>query len=282
MSPIIHYKSRYYTGPALKISAGVQVSEVYNYLQEQNCTAIGGECPSVGLAGGYIFAGGHSPASSLYGLAADGIVEASGIFANGSAFTASPSQNHDLYWFLSGSGAGGYFQIWPLFAPLKSESETLDLLKPFVAHVDRLKKTHPSLAYNLTTSTHPTFNTAYKALFPPIPSGTLQWSSRLIPKTVVESHKSALSSTFRSIFDAGATMVEAVMTPSFKASKPLGPKSVLPAWRTNVIDFVAGKPYNDSAPFEQMKADRQFITENWTSAFPEIGACGAGRRGILE
>ncbi|KAL8772470.1 MAG: hypothetical protein Q9209_002422 [Squamulea sp. 1 TL-2023] len=90
------------TGFALEVSAGVQVSEVYDYLEKQEYTAIGGECPSVGIARGYISAGGHSPSSSLYGLAADGISELKGIFANGSKSTASPSKNHDIHWFLSG------------------------------------------------------------------------------------------------------------------------------------------------------------------------------------
>ncbi|KAL8696452.1 MAG: hypothetical protein Q9224_002787 [Gallowayella concinna] len=340
ISPVIQYKSNHYNGPALKVSAGVQVSEVYNYLEKQKYTAVGGECPSVGIAGGYIFAGGHSPGSSLYGLAADGILEMSGIFANGSHFTASPIHNQDLYWFLSGSGAGGtvaymssvtfrifkdfpvsgaiftmpyagiltedefwplidtwhsitpditaagaytyafyqqgYFQIWPLFLPLKSESEALDLLKPFISHVDRLKKTHPELNYNLTTSTYPTFNTAYKALFPPLASGTLQWSSRLIPKTVIQNYSSDLSKTFRSLFNDGANIVEAIMNPSLAASNPIAPNSVLPAWRTSIIDAVVGKPYNESAPFEQMRADRKFITENWTPALEKLAPVERG------
>ncbi|KAL8946614.1 MAG: hypothetical protein Q9222_007017, partial [Ikaeria aurantiellina] len=307
MSPVIQYNSTYYNGPALRVSAGVQVSEVYDYLEKQGYTAIGGECPSVGIAGGYIFAGGHSPSSSLLGLAADGILETDGILANGSSFTASPSQHQDLYWFLSGSGAGGtvaymksvtfrvfkdfavsgailtmpyegiltddefwplvdtwhsitpnitaagayayafyyqgYFQIWPLFAPLLTQAQTLHLLEPLTNKINALQKRHPALTYNLTSSTHPTFNKAYKALFPPIPSGGWQWSSRLIPHTIILNHAPALSSTFRSIFASGATMVEAVMTPSLEVSKPIsGNNSVLPAWRTNVIEIVAGKP----------------------------------------
>ncbi|KAL8811805.1 MAG: hypothetical protein Q9223_004871 [Gallowayella weberi] len=340
ISPVIQYKSNYYSGPALKVSAGVQVSEVYNYLEKQQYTAVGGECPSVGIAGGYIFAGGHSPGTSLYGLAADGILEMSGIFANGSHFTASPTHNQDLYWFLSGSGAGGtvaymssvtfrifkdfpvsgvsfimpyagiltedefwpvidtwhsitpditaagayayafyqqgYLQIWPLFLPLKSESEALNLLKPLISHVERLKKTHPKLNYNLTASSYPSFNTAYKALFPHLLSGTFQWSSRLIPKTIIQNHKSDLSKTFRSIFNQGAAMVEAIMNPSLQVSRPVAPNSVLPAWRTSIIDVVAGTPYNDSAPFEQMRADRKFITENWTPALEKLAPVERG------
>ncbi|KAL8703592.1 MAG: hypothetical protein Q9201_003240 [Fulgogasparrea decipioides] len=340
ISPIIQYKSSTYNGPALKVSAGVQASEVYDYLEKQQYTAVGGECPSVGIAGGYIFAGGHSPSSSLLGLAADGILEMEGILANGLSFTASPSHNQDLYWFLSGSGAGGtlaymksvtfrlfkdfpvsgsiltmpyqgiltddefwplidtwhnmtpsitaagayayafyqkgYLQIWPLFAPNLTKAQTQDLLKPFIAKIDALRKTHPNLAYNLTSYTYPTFNTAYKGLFPPFSSGTLQWSSRLIPESVITQHASSLSKTFRSLFDDGAIMVEAVMNPSLAVSKPVALNSVFPAWRKNIIDVVVGKPYNDSAPFEQMIEDRRFITQQWTSALEKLAPVQLG------
>ncbi|KAL8710297.1 MAG: hypothetical protein Q9220_005067 [cf. Caloplaca sp. 1 TL-2023] len=340
MSPVFQYSSAYYDGPAFRVSAGVQVSEVYDFLEKQGYTAVGGECPSVGIAGGYIFAGGHSPSTSLLGLAADGILETEGILANGSSFTASPSQHQDLYWFLSGSGAGGtvaymksvtfrifkdfavsgailtmpyegiltddefwplvdtwhsitpnitaagayayafyhqgYFQIWPLFAPRLTSAQALQLLKPLIDHIGVLKRTHPRLTYNLSSSTHPTFNKAYKALFPPLPSGGYQWSSRLIPRTIILNHAPALSQTFRAIFSSGATMVEAVMTPSLESSKPIANNSVLPAWRTNVIEIVAGKPYNDSAPFEQMTADRKFITENWTKALERLAPVEMG------
>lgn len=340
ISPVLRYDSASYRGPALRVAAGVQVSEVYDYLEKQQLTAIGGECPSVGIAGGYIFAGGHSPSTSSLGLAADGILELEGILANGSSFTASPSMNHDLYWFLSGSGAGGtvayvksvtfrifkdfsvsgviftmpyqgiltddefwtlidtwhtltpnitaagayayayyqkgYFQIWPIFAPNLSQSKTVALIQPFIQKVDALKKIYPALAYNLTSYNYPSFNTAYKALFPPIGSGTLQWSSRLIPQHIIEFQPQTLSDTFRQIFNDGAIMVEAIMNPNLRVSKPVAPNSVLPAWRTSIIDLVAGKPYNDSAPFEQMTADRRYITEHWTSELEKLAPVSQG------
>lgn len=346
ISPVIQYDSAYYTGPALRVAAGVQVSEVYDNLEKQQLTAIGGECPSVGLAGGYIFAGGHSPSSSSLGLAADGILEMEGILANGSSFTASPSRNQDLYWFLSGSGAGGtvaymksvtfrvfkdfpvsgviftmpyqgiltddefwplmdtwhtltpnitaagayayafyqkgYLQIWPLFAPNLSKAQTIALIQPLIDQVDALRGTHTKLNYNLTSYNYPTFNTAYKALFPFIGSGTLQWSSRLIPAQIIDSQPLALSQTFRQMFDDGATMVEAIMNPNLRVSNPVAPNSVLPAWRTSVIDVVVGKPYNDSAPLEQMQVDRTFITEQWTAALEKLAPVSQGGGAYLN
>ena len=302
--------------------------------------AVGGECPTVGLAGGYIFAGGHAPTTSKLGLAADKILEVEGILANGSSFTASPDQNPDIYWFLAGSGAGGtiayirsvtfkifkdfqvsgailtfpyagiitaaefwplidtwhsitpnitdagayayafyqngYFQIWPLFAPDLSKAQALALIRPFIDKLDALKPTHSNLTYNHTSYTYPTFNQAYKGLFPYIGSGTLQWSSRLIPRHVITQQPAAVSKTFKALFDDRATMIEAVMNPNLKVAQPVANNSVLPAWRNSIIDLVVGRPYNDSAPFQQMKDDRAYITQHWTSTLEQLAPVSAG------
>lgn len=310
ISPVLNYQSSYYTGPALKVQGGVQVGDMYDYLEQQGYMAIGGECPTVGLAGGYLFAGGHAPTTSKLGLAADKLLEVQGILANGTTFTATPTQNTDMYWFLAGSGAGGtiayiqsatfqifpdfpvsgailtlpyasiltedefwalidtwhsltpgitdagayayafyqtgYFQIWPLFAPDLTQSQTLALLQPLTDQLAALQRTHPSLAYSLRTSTHPTFNRAYLALFPALASGTLQWSSRLIPRHIITHQPTTLSHTLRTLFTTGN-----IMNP---VAQPIAPNSVLPAWRSSIIDLVVGKPYNDSAPFHSNTA----------------------------
>ncbi|KAL8832099.1 MAG: hypothetical protein Q9191_000478 [Dirinaria sp. TL-2023a] len=340
ISPILqNYKSPSYNGPALQVSAGVQVGEVYNFLEKQGYMAIGGECPTVGLAGGYIFAGGHAPTTSKLGLAADKILEIEGILANGTSFTATPEENQDIYWFLSGSGSGGtiayiksvtfkifkdfqvsgtiltfpyagviseaefwslidlwhtltpnitdagayayafyqtgYFQVWPLFAPELNKAQAVALIQPFVGHLEKLKLKHPSLTYNFTSYTYPTFNKAYQGLFPYLGSGTLQWTSRLIPRNIITQQPAAVSKAFKSLFDDGATMVEAVMNPSLKVSQPPN-NSVLPAWRNSIIDLVAGKPYNDSAPFQENVDARKFITQHWTSALESLAPVSQG------
>ena len=340
ISPVLSYTSSYYAGPALQVQAGVQVGEMYDYLESQGYMAIGGECPTVGLAGGYIFAGGHAPTTSKLGLAADQMLEVEGILADGTSFTATPTLNSDIYWFLAGSGAGGtiayvksvtfkifkdfqvsganltlpyagiltedefwplidtwhsitpnvtdagayayafykqgYFQIWPLFAPELTKPQTLAILKPFTDQLAALKLKHPKLSYNLSSYTYPTFNQAYLHLFPSLGSGTLQWSSRLIPRNVITTQKAALSSTTRTLFDDGATMVEAVMNPNFRVAKPVASNSVLPAWRNTIIDIVVGKTYNDSAPFDQNANDRTYITQRYTSALERLAPVSAG------
>lgn len=75
-----------YVGPAIKLGAGVQVSEAYDFGKELNLTVIGGGCLSVGVAGGFTLGGGHSPLSSMYGMAADQVLALEGWFPFGSPF----------------------------------------------------------------------------------------------------------------------------------------------------------------------------------------------------
>jgi FAD/FMN-containing dehydrogenase len=65
------YKTKGYSGPALKVGAGVLGAELYQAAEKYGVTAVGGEGLSVGFAGGYLAGGGHSPMSPLYGMGAD-------------------------------------------------------------------------------------------------------------------------------------------------------------------------------------------------------------------
>lgn len=69
---------------------------------------VGGECPTVGIAGGYTQGGGHSALSTNFGLAADQTLCFDVVTAAGELVTASREENEDLYWALSGGGAGNY------------------------------------------------------------------------------------------------------------------------------------------------------------------------------
>lgn len=92
----------------MKIGAGVRGFEVYETASANNLVILGGDCPSVGLAGGFTQGGGHSSLSSLYGLGADQVLEWEVITAQGQHLIATPTQNTDLYWALSGGGPGTY------------------------------------------------------------------------------------------------------------------------------------------------------------------------------
>ncbi|KAI0899510.1 FAD-binding domain-containing protein [Annulohypoxylon nitens] len=101
------YKSSGYTGPAAKVGAGLQVRELYEIAKEHKFRVVGGGCPTVGLAG-WLPGGGHGPLSSAYGLGADQVLEFEVVTIDGQHVTASASQNEDLFWALSGGGAGNY------------------------------------------------------------------------------------------------------------------------------------------------------------------------------
>ncbi|KAF2179309.1 FAD-binding domain-containing protein [Zopfia rhizophila CBS 207.26] len=108
---IRNYTNRSYQGPAVKVGAGVQVLEAYEFVNRYGYMIVGGECQSVGLAGGYTSGGGQSPLSSFAGLAADQTLEFEVVTADGQFLRAAPDENQDLYWALSGGGPG-YGVVW--------------------------------------------------------------------------------------------------------------------------------------------------------------------------
>jgi hypothetical protein len=63
---------------------------------------------TVGVMGGYILGGGHSPLSSIYGMAADQILSLDIVLANGEFTTASASNNTELFWALRGGGGSTF------------------------------------------------------------------------------------------------------------------------------------------------------------------------------
>ncbi|KAB5515482.1 hypothetical protein GE09DRAFT_1159764 [Coniochaeta sp. 2T2.1] len=102
------FNDKYYSGPAVKVGAGVQAMELLAAAAAEGRVVVSGQCPTVGLAGGYTQGGGHSPLSTNFGLSADNTLEFEVVTASGNMVTASRTENLDLYWALSGSGAGNY------------------------------------------------------------------------------------------------------------------------------------------------------------------------------
>ncbi|KAL2126018.1 hypothetical protein VTI74DRAFT_1951 [Chaetomium olivicolor] len=102
------WSDQYYTGKAVKLGAGVQGFEVLQAGLDRKQVVVGGECPTVGVAGGYTQGGGHSALSTSFGLSADNTLEFEVVTADGKLITASRTQNTDLYWALSGGGPGNY------------------------------------------------------------------------------------------------------------------------------------------------------------------------------
>ncbi|KFY82022.1 hypothetical protein V500_10886, partial [Pseudogymnoascus sp. VKM F-4518 (FW-2643)] len=110
-----------YSGRAVKIGAGVQAFELYEAGKKHGFTAVGGEGKTVGIAGGYVAGGGHSPLSSIYGLAADQVLAFEIVLADGRFVTAREGENEELFWALRGGGGATYgvvtsvtFRVYPV------------------------------------------------------------------------------------------------------------------------------------------------------------------------
>lgn len=109
--PIEHiqqHSSSWYTGPALRIGAGVQGFDALDAAHALNLTLVTGNCPTIGLAGDFTQGGGVGQLSSRFGLAADQVLECEVVTADGKILTVSPSNNADLFWALSGGGGGTF------------------------------------------------------------------------------------------------------------------------------------------------------------------------------
>lgn len=121
---IFDFESPDYTGKAMKVGAGVQAGEAQDAANAQGYIVVEGNCPTVGIAGGYTQGGGTSPLASRFGLAADQVLEWEVVTADGSLLTASPSINSDLYWALSGGGGGTYGAVSTMTVKLYRNMQT--------------------------------------------------------------------------------------------------------------------------------------------------------------
>ncbi|KAF9740453.1 hypothetical protein PMIN03_010243 [Paraphaeosphaeria minitans] len=102
------FNSSYYSGPAVKVGAGIIAGEVYEYVNSKGYRVVGPECGLCGFAGGYTQGVGHSQLTSAYGLAADQVLEWEVVTPAGDYVTATPEKHADLYWALAGGGPGTY------------------------------------------------------------------------------------------------------------------------------------------------------------------------------
>lgn len=105
---IIDWRDDAYTGKALKIGAGVLGYEALDAAHKEKLLVVTGECPSVGVAGGYTQGGGHSAISTIHGLGADNVLSLDVVTPTGKVVTATRDRHQDLYWALSGGGPGNY------------------------------------------------------------------------------------------------------------------------------------------------------------------------------
>lgn len=97
-----------YRGSAVKVGAGWQLGDLYKEANKNGVVVLGGECAGVGFAGGFIQGGGHGPLSSIYGLAADHVLEFEVVTASGHYAVVNKKSNPDLFWALRGGGGAAF------------------------------------------------------------------------------------------------------------------------------------------------------------------------------
>ncbi|KAF4982316.1 hypothetical protein FZEAL_2045 [Fusarium zealandicum] len=104
-----NYKSAgSYAGPAFKIGAGIQVFELYEAANKYGYTAVGGECRTVGVAGGFTAMGGHSPITSVAGLGSDQVLSLEIVTPDGRFITANEKENSEVFWAVRGGGGATF------------------------------------------------------------------------------------------------------------------------------------------------------------------------------
>jgi len=106
----LDWSDKYYKGKAIRIGAGVQGWEAMAAAKAKGLVQVGGECATVGVAGGYTQGG------------ADNVLEWQVVTAGGDILTASRYQNQDLYWALSGGGGGTYGVVISMTAKAHPDS----------------------------------------------------------------------------------------------------------------------------------------------------------------
>lgn len=87
--------------PAVTLGAGQDWEEVYEAVNAQGLTVVGGTGDTIGL-GGYLTGGGHSPLSAKFGLAVDQVLEMEVVTASGDVLVTNAVQNADLFWAMRG------------------------------------------------------------------------------------------------------------------------------------------------------------------------------------
>lgn len=102
------YRSPYYTGKVVKISAGVSNAEAQEAAHRHGLIIAGGVSSSVGASGGWSQGGGHGPLASFLGLGADQVIEWEVVTGAGQHLIATPREHQDLFWAIAGGGGGTF------------------------------------------------------------------------------------------------------------------------------------------------------------------------------
>ncbi|KAJ6526891.1 hypothetical protein DFH09DRAFT_1045946 [Mycena vulgaris] len=313
---ISDWSDSHYTGKAIKLGAGVQGFEAYGAADAAGLQVVGGECPTVGIAGGYTQGGGHSALASKHGLAADQTLEWEVVTGAGEYLVANRQNNTDLYWALSGGGGGTYgvvlsmtskahpdtatsamnmtifasdttqdayyeaieyfhstlqtivdsgamvvwfftntsFVISPITAPAVPVANLKTYLAPFETKLNELNITFTSYYAQFDS-----YLDSFDAMFSEIEVSIAQYGGRLIPRSVVENNNTALTQAYRDINNLGGQFIGVGVNVS-KAVVGDVYNAVNPGWRDTLIHTVIATPWSFEAPWSEMLANQQLMT----------------------
>ncbi|RYP48227.1 hypothetical protein DL768_005834 [Monosporascus sp. mg162] len=101
-----YHRASGYQGPAFKIGSGVAAIDLYQAADDLGLHVVGGAARTVGIGGGYTLGGGHSPLSSMYGMAADQVLSMQVVLPSGKFVTVDEKNYPDLFFALRGGGGG--------------------------------------------------------------------------------------------------------------------------------------------------------------------------------
>ncbi|TGO10094.1 hypothetical protein BTUL_0144g00080 [Botrytis tulipae] len=251
-----------YTGPAFTSGSGVVGADIMKAASEQGMVVVGGEARDVGVLGGYIQGGGHGPMTSVYGLAADQVISARLITADGRFFTASSTENTDLFWALRGGGPAS----WGVTTSLTI-------------------KAYPTTPVTVVTFTFASGGNVTDDAFwlgvhasfaqETVGSDDAIVGSRLFLQEYLEDE-----ATFNATFDAwsGSSRNDASLLVGFNINAPnvAGVENaVLPAWRKTALHTMQGTSWTDPTNFTTMASARAKLSElqlAWKAVTPGTGA----------
>ncbi|KAI5252056.1 FAD binding domain protein [Aureobasidium subglaciale] len=162
------------------------------------------------------------------------------------------------------------FAISPITAPDVCLSELMDLLAPFMDKLDQL-----NITYTHYFGQFETYLEHFDTMFSPIQVGIAQYGGRLIPRSVVENNNTALTEAFRFINENGGQFIGVGVNASL-ARSGFPENAVNPGWRDALIDTTLTTPWNFTAPWEEMVANKDKMTNLFIPKLAELtpnGSC---------
>ncbi|KAJ4298815.1 hypothetical protein N0V90_004057 [Kalmusia sp. IMI 367209] len=163
------------------------------------------------------------------------------------------------------------FSIAPITAFNQTSAQVKTTLAPFIAVLTDLL-----IPYTITYSDSNTYYDHYNKYMGPLPYGHLdveayQFSSRLIPRKVLETSNDSLQKALRNITENGVLAVSVALNVTRQSNRA---NAVLPAWRDAAIHMQMTLPWdNTPSAWPKMIADQYRLTNELV---PQVEAVTPG------